>query len=251
MTHTFEETMMKCFIFAIIAVIIAGFRKHKRNQLIKQGIDPDEVERQQQEQEKLEQNEKAQEDYVRIFVNQGYETPGISPHTPPASSTQKPKKMYWLVKFALGSFIAVVVFFVYIFATSDTPSNSASSVPSNNQNKNSNKAAVSDDAIEKMLLETSKGMNKNLPVMVDSETRADITLVIGKQFHYKNTLVNLSKKEIDTAVISNQVNKIAATHCNDEKKKELLRLGITYHFTYLDKNGDLVSTSIISIKNCN
>ena len=146
----------------------------------------------------------------------------------------------------------LVVLAVFIFAAiwlvsavrAKMPVQTTANNYTNNNQSNTNRS------IESVLLETSKKMNKNLPMMIDSDTRTDLTMVIGKQFHIKNTIVNLAKNDVDGSAIDRVVNKIAASHCNDARKKELLDLGVTYHFTYLDKNGDMVATKSISSNNC-
>ncbi|MBI4686905.1 MAG: hypothetical protein HY756_03875 [Nitrospirae bacterium] len=54
-----------------------------------------------------------------------------------------------------------------------------------------------DSTINSILLETSKELNAQLPMMVDEETRLDVTMVMGKQLNYKYTLVNLKVEDID------------------------------------------------------
>jgi hypothetical protein len=52
-------------------------------------------------------------------------------------------------------------------------------------------------AIEEILMETSKQINVQLPIMVDKETRLDTTMCVGKHMSYKYTMINLSEKDIE------------------------------------------------------
>jgi hypothetical protein len=106
-------------------------------------------------------------------------------------------------------------------------------------------------AIEKKLLETSKQANAQLPIMVDKETRADITMATGKHLIYKYTMVNLSEKGIDKKAFKNKVkSKLVKDQCNNENMIKLLKMGIQYDYMYHDRDGNLLATVNISKSDC-
>lgn len=106
-------------------------------------------------------------------------------------------------------------------------------------------------AIEKTLLEISKQTNAQLPIMVDNETRLDTTVCLGKQLHYKYTMVNYSENAIDKAIFRNDITaRLANYQCNNDNMVKLLKMGVEYYYIYFDKNGALIMTINISKENC-
>jgi hypothetical protein len=98
-------------------------------------------------------------------------------------------------------------------------------------------------AIENLLIETSKKLNKNLPLMVDTDTRLDVTLALGMQIHYKYTLVNTATKDMDVAVFRKKMEEhMIRTHRADKGAVTLLKAGVEYVFIYVDKNGVSVAS---------
>src|SRR5450756_2599612 len=61
-------------------------------------------------------------------------------------------------------------------------------------------------AFDKALVQISSDMNKNLPMMVDSETRLDSTVAgPGNRITYIYTIVNHAKSEMDISVLKQTV----------------------------------------------
>lgn len=124
--------------------------------------------------------------------------------------------------------------------------------------KNIGKSAVKnyeqgkiDSAIEKALLETSQQINKQLPMMVDSETRLDVTMCAGKHVAYKYTMINLSETEIDKIDFANQVKAILVKNqCSNENMIKMLKMDVRYNYTYLDRNGILLAAININKSHC-
>lgn len=108
-----------------------------------------------------------------------------------------------------------------------------------------------DGAIEEILIEITKKINSQLPIMVDPETRLDTTICYGKQMHYKYTMVNYSENELDKEAFQNEMaTMLAKNQCNNENMVKMLKMGVKYYYNYFDKNGILIATIIISKKNC-
>ncbi len=108
-----------------------------------------------------------------------------------------------------------------------------------------------DGAIEEILIETTKKINSQLPIMVDQETRLDMTICYGKQMHYKYTMVNCAENELDKEAFQNEMATVLVKNqCNNENMVKMLKMGITYYYNYFDKDGILIATIKISKKNC-
>jgi hypothetical protein len=113
------------------------------------------------------------------------------------------------------------------------------------------KEKLSDKDIEKLLIEGSKKINAQLPTMVDADTRLDTTMVIGNQMHYKYTLINTSAKDIDKKTTTKELKSMLVTNqCGTDNMLKLLKMGVSYHYMYQDKNGIIISTIKISKKDC-
>ena len=84
-----------------------------------------------------------------------------------------------------------------------------------------------DATIERELLEISNQVNRQLPMMIDEETRCDTTFVIGKKIVYKYTMVNLVSDVFDTIVFEKELNSKAKSNlCNDLKTIEMIKFGV-------------------------
>jgi hypothetical protein len=108
-----------------------------------------------------------------------------------------------------------------------------------------------DGAIEETLIETSTKVNKQLPIMVDSDTRLDTTICYGKQIHYKYTMINISENELDKKAFQNGMESLLAKNqCNNKNMVKMLEMGVEYFYMYFDKNGILIATIHINKKTC-
>ena len=108
-----------------------------------------------------------------------------------------------------------------------------------------------DATVNSILLKTSKELNAQLPIMVDEETRLDVTMVMGKQLYYKYTLVNLKAEDIDkTLLISNLEPALKNNLCKNDQIKFLLENGVEYKYLYSDKLGNLIGTIEIDSTKC-
>lgn len=113
------------------------------------------------------------------------------------------------------------------------------------------KQKSSEKDIEKLLIEGSKKINTQLPTMVDADTRLDTTMVIGNQMHYKYTMINASAKDIDKKATTKELKSmLVANQCGTDNMLKLLRMGVSYHYMYQDKNGNIISTIKVSKKDC-
>ena len=108
-----------------------------------------------------------------------------------------------------------------------------------------------DRAIEQALLEASQQINKQLPMMVDSETRLDVTMCAGKHVAYKYTMINVSEKEIDKIDFENKMKALLVKNqCSNENTIKMLKMDVRYNYTYLDRNGILLAAININKSHC-
>jgi hypothetical protein len=106
-------------------------------------------------------------------------------------------------------------------------------------------------AIEQTLLETSKKINAQLPMMVDKETRLDSTICAGKHLNYKYTLINVRENDIDKKAFVNEVKStLVKNQCGNEKMVKMLKMGVQYDYMYQDRDGILLGTISVSKSDC-
>lgn len=98
-------------------------------------------------------------------------------------------------------------------------------------------------SIEKELREAANELNKNCPVMIDSETRLDNTMVIdAKTFQYNYTLVGMEIATIDTVDFNNYMEPSIVLQTKSNPQLEFVRKGkVTLNYLYKDKNGAYIS----------
>jgi len=106
-------------------------------------------------------------------------------------------------------------------------------------------------AIEQTLLDTSKKINAQLPMMVDNETRLDLTICAGKHVMYKYTMVNVSENDIDKkGFVDEMKSMLVKNQCGNENMVKMLKMGVQYDYMYQDRNGILLGTISISKSDC-
>lgn len=110
-----------------------------------------------------------------------------------------------------------------------------------------NKEGVLDGA----LMRTADKLNKNLPIMVDSETRLDSTVGINRQFRYNYTLVNYAAEELDPAAIKNGMQpKLINNFCSNDDMKFFVENKVPLTYAYFGKNGKQITIITISADQC-
>ena len=113
-------------------------------------------------------------------------------------------------------------------------------------NKNTNEEEINRD-----LMQSSDDMNKNLPRLIDSETRLDSTFVLNKVFFYKYTVINYAESEIDMDYFNNiMIPRMRNSACTSKSIRSTLENGVTYTYLYHDKEGRQFSSFDIKLNNC-
>lgn len=93
--------------------------------------------------------------------------------------------------------------------------------------------------------------NKNLPFMVDEQTRLDKMSLNNHNIHYHYTILDLEKSEIDQNFFKVNMHKILAENsCGDAESLELLKEGRKLIFNYNDKNDAFVTDITVENYDC-
>ncbi len=114
-------------------------------------------------------------------------------------------------------------------------------------------AAIDEETqdINSLLLAIANETNKDLPVMVDAETRLDSTLGASGEFAYKYTLVNLAFEEIDQDYFYETMQPILINSvCSTEEMGFFVEQAIPVKYLYYGKNGKQISSILITPDQC-
>jgi|GEM_PF-1753144 hypothetical protein len=103
--------------------------------------------------------------------------------------------------------------------------------------------------LNSLLIETASGLNKNLPMMIDVETRWDSTIGGDMSFRFNYTLINYLVGDLDIgAVRDNMRLNIVDAACTN--MDEFLTNGIPISYNYYDKNGVFIMTITVEPSHC-
>jgi hypothetical protein len=92
----------------------------------------------------------------------------------------------------------------------------------------------------KVPIEAISNTNRNLPMMIDSETRLDNVMATDKKtFQYTYTLVNMEKGKVDTTAMKSRmepyiINSVKTAPTLEQQRNEEM----TFVYYYKDKNGN-------------
>ena len=105
--------------------------------------------------------------------------------------------------------------------------------------------------LNSVLMQAASQINKNLPIMVDTETRLDATVGINKQFRYNYTLVNYTAEELDpNAIIEAMEEKIINSVCTTKEMEVFVNNGVPVTYAYHGKNGKQLTTITVQPVQC-
>jgi hypothetical protein len=92
---------------------------------------------------------------------------------------------------------------------------------------------------DKSLIQFANQINQNLPIMLDSDTRLDSTMVFpGKNFSYYYTLINYTVDEIDIEAFENLMRPIIINNVKTNSDMDDIRKNeVTLNYNYRDKDG--------------
>lgn len=101
--------------------------------------------------------------------------------------------------------------------------------------------------VRESIIDLAKDLNRQVPIMIDSDTRLDAVVAAQKNLLYKYTLINVSENEIDKKLFESFArNQIINTQTPKEDFIKALDMGIEFNYMYFDKDGKLISKIIIN-----
>lgn len=110
---------------------------------------------------------------------------------------------------------------------------------------------INQEVARKTLIKMAIDINKQTPIMIDSETRFDYVLATGLTIAYNYTLVNIEEPEsISKETIENFKQGIINAQCGDQRVKRAMRSGMKTAYFYKDKNGRYISSFETGIRDC-
>lgn len=113
-------------------------------------------------------------------------------------------------------------------------------------------AADSNTGIDEVLTKMSVRMNKNLPAIVDKDTRLDqVSAVPGQHFIYHYTLVNLSVGDISTDTFHKVVKpRLKERLCSSAEMQSFLKNGVSISYLYKGKDGKPIGGAKFAPNEC-
>ncbi len=105
--------------------------------------------------------------------------------------------------------------------------------------------------LNSVLMHAASELNKNLPMMVDSETRLDSTVGINKQFRYNYTMINFLESEIDVPAFKEAMSPYVRNGvCTTEEMKVFVTNDVPVTYAYFDKDGKQFAIITIQPTEC-
>tara|TARA_B110000037_G_C17042257_1_gene474174 strand:- start:78 stop:563 length:486 start_codon:yes stop_codon:yes gene_type:complete len=110
---------------------------------------------------------------------------------------------------------------------------------------------VNDFIVNFLLTEEAKKLNKNLPMMEDSETRWDSTIGINKQFRYNLTMINFLESEMDVPAFKQRMLlKLRNYVCTTEEMNFFVSNDVPVTYAYFDNEGKQFAIITIQPTDC-
>ncbi len=93
--------------------------------------------------------------------------------------------------------------------------------------------------VDEALVSVSSQINKNMPVLVDKETRLDrVSAEPGQQFIYHYTLLSISKKDISSDEFYKLIKpQLKSRLCGSTEMQKFLKSGVTVSYLYRGSDG--------------
>jgi len=147
---------------------------------------------------------------------------------------------WWLFFAIMATITLIIVLLIAIFAQKALKALSGSK----------NSFVVNDAYITSFLSSYTQSANKNLPQMIDEETRLDKTVALpNKTIQLHHTLVNLAKDEIDLETGRNSMYpRILNNIKTNPNFQDFRNNQVTFEYVYHDKNGIEVLTMVFEYK---
>jgi len=99
--------------------------------------------------------------------------------------------------------------------------------------------------------EIQKDLNKDLPRMLDDETRLDSIVALNNDILYRHTLVNLDASAVDVNVfVGNMKKYLSSALCGKQNTRDMLDKNYSYRYEYCDRNGVYLCVVGVTKTNC-
>lgn len=94
-------------------------------------------------------------------------------------------------------------------------------------------------------------LNKNLPKMIDKDTRLDKVILIDKDISFNYTMVNLLATDLDIPKVESMMSaNIKLEQCQNDGLKPILDEGRKLIYMYVDKEANAITKIIVSKEDC-
>jgi cell division protein FtsB len=94
-------------------------------------------------------------------------------------------------------------------------------------------------------------LNKNLPKMIDKDTRLDKVILIDKDISFNYTMVNLLAADLDIPKLESiMAPNIKLEQCQNDGLKPILDEGRKLIYVYVDKEANAITKIIVSKEDC-
>lgn len=110
---------------------------------------------------------------------------------------------------------------------------------------------ASQSQLEELIIERSRDINRQCPIMVDEATRLDATVAAGDVLIYKYTLISTAVADMDTSYFHSEVERrTTESYCSMENMRQMLNDGVKCRYLYFDRNGTHVTSFLITSQTC-
>ncbi len=105
--------------------------------------------------------------------------------------------------------------------------------------------------IDSALIAAASQLNKNLPMMIDSETRFDSSIGINRTFRYNYTLVNYAAEDVDPDQLKESLEmQLINTVCTTKEMEIFTKNNVPVTYAYHGKNGTQIKTITVNPSQC-
>ena len=104
---------------------------------------------------------------------------------------------------------------------------------------------------ERVLSKVAAEMNRDLPMMVDSETQLVACSASEALFTYSYRVVHHGASEVDPSVFVDAVRpQITTGACTTKETRKILDAGVTLRYSYADKSDNAIADIDVSAASC-
>lgn len=104
---------------------------------------------------------------------------------------------------------------------------------------------------DKLLTKQADKMNRNLPMMVDSETQLINVYGSNNTFYYNFKLVNIKAKEVDTGHFKKAMrNQVLKNYCTNPDMETFKNNGVVLQYNYKGKENNYISKITVHAEEC-